>query len=338
VGWRDRDYNRGGGADDYLSNPAAILGFSVPFGTWFGVRVRLHFWLILTFVFALADMIRGMFLLVVIGMAILTMALLFHDFLHKFFAQWLGGRHDEFMLWPAGGLIFPTIAPGPWPMFVAYVGPLAVHAAIGVGCALALGIRLPLNPLAGLGMQVIPPGGLNFREVLIAFGLDNWLLLLVNLLPYYWFDGGCLLQSLIWPMAGAYQAINITCIVGMVLAVPMFFLSLMGQSFLGMVLWVLLFSASYTRRRQLQASGTGELEDAIAWSAQDTGRAGARGRKWMQPGFAKKVAKRNAQARREREKIDQILAKVSQKGMHSLNWLERRALRKATERQKKGLE
>ncbi len=42
-----------------------------------------------------------------------------------------------------------------------------------------------------------------------------------------------------------------------------------------------------------------------------------------------------AQAERdERERIDQILAKVSAQGMQSLNWLERRALKKATEHQR----
>lgn len=339
MGWTDRDYNRGGGGEDYLGNPAAILGFSIPFGVWFGVRVRLHFWLLVALAFALADMFRGVPpVLGAIGIALLLATLLIHDFSHKFFAQWLGGRHDEFMLWPAGGLIFPTVAPGPWPMFAAYAGPLLVHAAIAAVCALAAGLplaALPLDPLAGLSMRMVPALGLTLRGVLYAAAIDNWIVLLVNLLPYYWFDGGCLLQSLLWPIAGGHRAINITCIVGMILAAPMFFLSLMGQSFLGMVLWALLFSGSLTRRRQLQAQGTGEFEDAIAWSAQDTGVSGARKRKWFQPGFAEKAAKRNAQLRREQRKIDQILAKVSQKGMHSLNWRERRALGKATERQQK---
>jgi hypothetical protein len=37
----------------------------------------------------------------------------------------------------------------------------------------------------------------------------------------------------------------------------------------------------------------------------------------------------------ERDRIDAILAKVSAQGMHSLTWGEKRALRKATERQRK---
>jgi hypothetical protein len=115
VGWQDRDYNRGG--EDYLSNPSAILGFSLPFGTWFGARVRLHFWLLVTLVFSLVNMIRGTPLLGAIGIAILLITLLIHDFSHRAAARWFGGSHDDFMLWPVGGLIFPTIPPGAWPMF-----------------------------------------------------------------------------------------------------------------------------------------------------------------------------------------------------------------------------
>jgi hypothetical protein len=340
VAWQDRDYYRGG--EDYFANPAAILGFSVPFGTWFSVRVRLHFWLLLTIVFGVAAAVRGAGpVQIAVGIALLLVTLLLHDFAHKFFTQWQGGHHTEFMLWPAGGLIFPTIPPGAWPMFVVYGGPLVVHAVIAVACILAAGLPVSIlgfNPLQGLAWTVFSPGSLGFRSILYIFARTNWMLLLVNVLPYYWFDGGCLLQSILWPFTGNHRAINVTCIIGMILAVPMFFLSLMARDFFGMILWVLLFSSSYTRRRQLQASGSGDFEDAIAWSAQERGGAepsGPRRRKWFQPGFAEQAAKRNAKIRRERERVDLILAKVSRSGMNSLNWWERRTLRKATEQQKR---
>lgn len=85
----------------------------------------------------------------------------------------------------------------------------------------------------------------------------------------------------------------------------------------------------------MQAEGTGELADAIAFSATQGVRSGARSRRWFQAGVAKSAARRNLKIQREQQKIDQILAKVSQSGMHSLNWWERRTLRKATERQRK---
>jgi stage IV sporulation protein FB len=338
LAWQDRDYNRGGGAEDYFSNPAAILGFSIPFGTWFGSRVRLHFWLLLTFAFAIAGGFRFP-LNCLIGIALLLVTLLLHDFAHKIAAILLEGRHDEFMLWPAGGLIFPSIPPGAGAMFMAYAAPMAMHATIAAACMFAARADwalLPLNPLSGFGWGSVAISMATLRGFLFATALVNWGLFLINLLPYYWFDGGCLLQSILTPFAGGFQAINITCIIGMILAVPMAGFSLMGGDFLGLVMWALLFSSSFSRRRQLQAEGTGELADAIAFSASQSTRTGPRGRKWFAPDFAKKAAQRSAKIRREQQKIDQILAKVSKSGMHSLSWLDRRALRKATERQRRG--
>ncbi|HEX2973392.1 MAG TPA: hypothetical protein VHP11_13740, partial [Tepidisphaeraceae bacterium] len=109
MGWQDRTYNRGGySGENYLSNPSAILSYSLPFGTWFGARVRLHFWLLLSVLFASIDTLKaGGPLLLVLSLALLFAALMFHEFGHRFAARWVGGSHDEFMLWPAGGMIPP---------------------------------------------------------------------------------------------------------------------------------------------------------------------------------------------------------------------------------------
>ncbi len=48
----------------------------------------------------------------------------------------------------------------------------------------------------------------------------------------------------------------------------------------------------------------------------------------------KKARRHVAQEQAEQGRIDEILAKVSAHGMHSLTWLERRTLRKATARQR----
>jgi hypothetical protein len=44
--------------------------------------------------------------------------------------------------------------------------------------------------------------------------------------------------------------------------------------------------------------------------------------------------KRAAAEQHEQAQIDAILAKVKEKGLHSLSWWEKRALKKATERQR----
>jgi Zn-dependent protease len=325
---------RGGGGYDYLGNPSALLAYSIPFGTWFGVRVRLHFWLLVTIAFAVGDMARGHFLSAAIGTALLLLALLIHDFTHKAIAQLVGGRHDQFMLWPAGGLAFPTIPLGPGPMFTVYVGPIVVHGVLALACTWAGGWPwrfLPLNPLAGLSSSIVPPASRALGDILVAFAIENWLLVLINLLPYYWFDGGCLLQSMLWPLCGGYRATSITCVVGMVLAVPMFALSVMAHAFLGMVFWALLFSSSYARRRDLLASGPRKLADAIEQSARNARRSRLSRPSWFGPGMGRTAANRSFATRREQQ-IDEILAKARARGMHSLTWWERRCLRKANER------
>jgi hypothetical protein len=49
---------------------------------------------------------------------------------------------------------------------------------------------------------------------------------------------------------------------------------------------------------------------------------------------ARRQQKQQALERAEQQQIDAILAKVSAKGMNSLTWLEKRTLRRATERQR----
>ncbi|MGD0462626.1 MAG: DUF6576 domain-containing protein [Tepidisphaeraceae bacterium] len=325
MAWQDRDYNRGGGAGDYLSNPAALLSLSVPFGAWFGVRVRLHFWLLLTVAFLLADLFnRAPPLVVGIQIVLLLAALLVHDFGHRIFAQSVGGQLDEFMLWPMGGMIFPTVPPGPWAMFVGHIGGIIANLLLAAGSIILLRVREefwfipPLNPLSILdgsmfhGMYL----GHDLLSVgLLSFAAINSALALGNFLPYFWFDGGCLLQSILWPFLGGMAALNVTCIIGMILAVPMFALSLAQRNIMGLVFWAFLFASSYSARQTMQVPEAPEA--ATGW----------RSRRW-----AKSSSRALAKRRRVERKIDAILAKVSAQGMHSLTWWEKRTLRSGSKK------
>jgi Zn-dependent protease len=340
VGWQDRDYNRDGygGAGDYLANPLGILGLSVPFGTWGAVRVRLHFWLLLTFALLLARLFReGTLLVVTIDIGLTLGVLLLHDFGHRAFAGWVGGEHNEFMLWPAGGMVFPTVPPGPWPTFVGYVGGIAVNGVLGLGGYLIFHvltggwIEIPMrNPVMSLGGVPLIVGfvhGWLLPICLTNFVLLNWGLVIVNLLPYFWFDGGFLWRSILHPFVGARAALNITCIFGMILAVPMFALSLVANDWILLIVWAFLFSSAYTARTQM-------MPETEEYAVSFGGGLGVRGRirngRWP----AKSLVRAQAKRRREEQKIDAILAKVSAKGMHSLTWWEKRTLRKGSERLK----
>jgi Zn-dependent protease len=325
--WQDRDYNRGGGAGDYLSNPAALLQLSIPFGSWFGVRVRLHFWLLLTLLFTLADLFSHVpATIVAIQITLLLTSLLVHDFGHRILAQSVGGELNEFMLWPAGGMIFPKMPPGAWPMFVGHIGGIIANLLLALGSIFLLRVRdngwlIPsLNPMSVIDGSMFHPMlySSDLLSVgLISFATINCALVLGNFLPYYWFDGGYLLQSILWPFLGGASALNVTCIIGMLLAAPMFALSLVGRNIMGLVFWGFLFASSYSARHTMQ------IEEA------EPSATGWRSRRW-----AKSSNRALANRRRQEEKIDAILAKVSAKGMHSLTWWEKRTLRSGSRRMK----
>jgi hypothetical protein len=325
LAWQDRDYNRGGGPGDYLSNPAALLQLSIPFGSWFGVRVRLHFWLLLTLLFMLADLFNhGPIIIVAIQIVLLLTALLIHDFGHRILAQSVGGELNEFMLWPAGGMIFPTMPPGALPMFVGHIGGILANLILAVGSIVLLRVRdnnwfIPsLNPISVIDGSMFHPLFYSpdlLSVALISFAAINSALVLGNFLPYYWFDGGYLLQSILWPFLGGGSALNVTCIIGMLLAAPMFAISLVDKNIMGLVFWGFLFASSYSARHTMQ------VEEAVPSAT------GWRSRRW-----AKSSSRALAKRRRQEEKIDAILAKVSAKGMHSLTRWEKRTLRSGSKK------
>lgn len=341
MAWENRDYNRGERWGEYAGNPALAFGFSVPLLRWSGISIRLSFWLLLEIVFMYMDALKGVSGLdTTAAVLMLLAALIAHDFGHRFFAQRVGGVLNEFLLWPAGGMNPPTAPSRPLGRLQAFGGGMIVNAGIAAVCAAILipnhhfyfGLPL-LNPLAAFfsRIPVFPGTSTAPLAALTTFFFINWLVLLVNVLPFYWFDGGYLLDAILTPWLGRLRAINATCITGMVIAVPMLLFCLYGESLLGMAVCALLFAGSYMKRRELKASGQVSEDDAgFGWSAPETESSPRRKARWASRSAMKKVAA----ARQEQEKIDTILEKVHAQGMQSLNWMERRALRRATERQK----
>ncbi|MEI8195765.1 MAG: site-2 protease family protein [Phycisphaerae bacterium] len=352
MGWQDRPYNRGSeAAHDFFGNPAGLLALSVPFGKFPGLTIRLHFWLLLNFVFVAISIIQGMLPLyfIPVNFALTLALLLVHEFGHRFWAQRVGGNHWEFVLWPLGGMTTPHCPRTPWATFVANAGGILFTLPLGLAAA-AVALTLPHthvvygfsvdpfmpllfapayagsvgNPLVVLGYYVLS------QTVIISAAL-----VAINLFPAYWFDGGYIWQSILWPKLGHYRAISLTCIAGMVLSAVLFLLALHGQSLMGMVLWGIIFWTCLIRRRALVATGPGlfgDEEDSDNYM--DIEARGSRHRKHLKKSWLRKASRKAALERAEQEKIDAILSKVHEKGLHSLTWWEKRTLKKATERQR----
>lgn len=343
MGLEDRHYYRDQGPS---SNPLLwLMTGSVPLFTVLGIRVRMHASMLLLIVLGLATsgLSGGLGVYnAMIGAVVLFTIVLLHEFGHCFAARWVGGEANEILMWPLGGLAYADAPNRPWPQFVTAAGGPAVNVII---CLLATAILailnwgqpgIPLNPLAATFR--VPHSMLAFY-VWCVF-LISWWLLLFNLLPIFPLDGGRLLQTLLWFKLGYYRSTLITCIVGMIGSVLMVMYGIANfgawSGLLLICIGVSCFLTCYQLRAQVKAAGPWEFQDegidygASLWQPEERKRGRRSSRR-----AARRLKRRQQQEEAEQAQIDAILAKVSAHGMHSLTWLERRALRKATERQRR---
>jgi len=338
MAWEDRDYYRdSANKAEYLGNPALFLSYSADFGRWFGVPVRLSFWLLLMMLMHYANSLRGhsVALISLTGLMFIG-GLLIHDFGHRFFSRRVGGTLDSFLLWPMGGLNFPTLPPDSKSNLVGYGGGIFAHLIVGGAALLALlpmegaGVlrSMRLNPLLVPYFYIPLENIFTPRGLLREIVLINGLLILDNLLPFYWFDGAYLLEAALRPSLGLSKAVRVTCVAGMVIAPLGVLYAIKAGDIIVIIFWVFCFAGSFNKfRAEVGPFGDGGFRSIFARPADESPR---RKPRWPD----KSAVKKAAAARRDQEQIDEILAKVHAQGMQSLNWMEKRALRKATERQR----
>jgi stage IV sporulation protein FB len=348
MGWQDRDYNRIGSTR--FQNPIWNLLFgSLPLGTWFGIRVRIHATLILLIVGELifAQTAQGYGIRHTLAhLAVLFGIIVLHEFGHCLGARMMGGEADEVLLWPLGGLAYARPPHRAWPTFVTVAAGPAVNVII---CVIAGGAlwgmghfdwRL-INPFISFsGREAVSPETL--RWIFVHPG-GMWLfwifttslsLLFFNLLPIFPLDGGQMLQSILWKPLGYRRSMDIACVSGMVGAGVGFLLGLVGVNWMLLALAVSGFITCYQMRRTLQMNAYDEGgEDHDLSAAWDNG-AARKPRRKLKKRWFHAARKRALADQAQQAKIDAILAKVKEKGLHSLSWWEKRTLRKATERQR----
>jgi stage IV sporulation protein FB len=202
----------------------SVQRWSLPLGRWWGVAVYLHVFFVLSAVLALAFQLTDPDLL---GAALMLVAVLFvsvvlHEVGHSLAALRVGGRIDAVVLGPVGGLISPRVPDEPEiHLFVALAGPL-VHLMLAVLAAAVLAaagntqLLGLLNPFA-TPKDLVEPGGTAIIAAKLTLWL-NWILMLLNLLPAYPFDGGPILRAMLWPALGRRTARIITARVAMGIA------------------------------------------------------------------------------------------------------------------------
>ncbi len=349
MGWQDRDYNRIG--DARFQNPLLNFLFgSVPLGTYFRIRVRMHAIFIYFIVFELlfANLRNGYgYQRTAISLLVRFTIIILHEFGHCFGARLMGGHADEVLIWPLGGLAYAQPPHRPWATFVTYAAGPAVNVVI---CVVTGSVLFALghfdwswiNPLLSFG------GGRQYMdwETYVLLGpthLVGWLfwyftvsasLLFFNLLPIYPLDGGGMLQAILWKPLGYRRAMGFATITGMVGAGFGFFLGLYTGSGMLLLLAIAGFTTCYQMRKTLAQTADEDTNDQYDLSAAWDDPYQARPRRKLKKRWFNTARKRALADQAEQAKIDAILAKVKEKGLHSLSWWDKRTLKKATQRQR----
>lgn len=136
----------------------------------------------------------------------LFMIVLLHEFGHALACRQTGGRANEIVLWPLGGIAFVSPPPRPGPVLWSIAaGPLVN--------VLLWPVFIALIWLSGqLGWL---EGNRDLARLLIMIFWINQGLLIFNLLPIYPLDGGQIVQSLLWFKLGRARSLYFASGIGL---------------------------------------------------------------------------------------------------------------------------
>lgn len=145
---------------------------------------------------------------------------LMHEFGHALACRQVGGKAEQIVLWPLGGVAYvnPPQRPGPT-LWSIVAGPL-------VNLVL-LAIFTPIWMLArAYGWW---DGTSNFGNWFRSMYFINVSLLVFNLLPIYPLDGGQILRSLLWFVLGRGKSLAVSAVIGLLGVVLLFVLAVFAQ-------------------------------------------------------------------------------------------------------------
>lgn len=350
-------------SDRHLQNP---INWSFKVGRLFDIDIRIHLLFIIG-AFVLIGLERGAagegptppFSEVIVDAlgvyAILFLVVLLHEFGHCFGSRKTGGEADEILLWPLGGLAYVSPPHNPRAhMITTVAGPLvnviicAVCTAVLVGWTGELGVIPwnPFRPLTPFNQELLLTTGQFW--VLRVYAISYILFLFNVLLPFYPFDGGRMLQAWLWPRKGYERSMMIATTVGMIGAIVLGVVGLIGFNGSMLLLGVAVFGylSCWQTRKMLQHGDMGsENEFGYDFSqgyrslerANDEARGGPGFFKRRQQKRLAKQAQRHREAdERQRAEVERILKKVSDHGLRALSARERRILGQETARRQDG--
>jgi Zn-dependent protease len=159
---------------------------------------------------------------------------LMHEFGHSLACRQVGGKADQIVLWPLGGVAYvsPPQRPGAMLWSIA-AGPLVNVALLAVFLLLSL-----FAGRSGLVSEDVQ----GFVQAMVYLNAG---LLLFNLLPVYPLDGGQILRSLLWFVIGRAKSLLVSSVIGFIGVAGLLGLAVLQQSmwlgimaaFIGMNCW-----------------------------------------------------------------------------------------------------
>jgi Zn-dependent protease len=150
---------------------------------------------------------------------------LMHEFGHSLACRSVGGRADQIVLWPLGGVAFVDPPPRPgatlWSLAAGPLVNVLLFPVFSVAWLLAHSAHL---------QSTMP----NFFEFLTNLWIINLSLLLFNMLPIYPLDGGQILGALLWFVVGRARSLMIASTIGLI-AVVLLLLFAIRSPWLGVI-------------------------------------------------------------------------------------------------------
>ena len=137
---------------------------------------------------------------------------LLHEFGHSLACKSVGGKANQIILWPLGGIAFiqPPRRPGAVLWSIA-AGPLVNVLLVPVTLVLLLSI-------GGLNLDDNHADWSDLELFAVAVASINIMLLLFNILPVYPLDGGQIVQAILWFFIDEMRSLRIVAFIGMVIA------------------------------------------------------------------------------------------------------------------------
>lgn len=187
-----------------------------------GIDVHLHWsWFVLAF-YSISYRVKGYESPVwgVLEYLALFLIVLTHEFGHSLACRQVGGKSDQIVLWPLGGVAYvaPPDRPG------------AILWSIAAGPLVNVALLPPLCGAwvlaAGAGWDLSSPDAFRFIETVAWMNIS---LLVFNLLPVYPLDGGQILRSLLWFPLGKARSLMAATVTGLVGGVALIGLALWWQ-------------------------------------------------------------------------------------------------------------